>query len=726
MPHLCCRLRAKWADASRAVGAIALCGLLAALPGGCVGRPAADPSAEATQAAATRALGVAEHLPKDTGWLAVAPNLGRALDLLGRAALTDKHSELLERLAAKSVAELDHDLLSSRGQSEIGLDPRGPAGVASLEPARAAVVLFATLADPRRFKTAAYRHFHRRALGLAPHVTDGVLVLASSDDKSFALVVRDSLAMVVVPRGASDAGELAQELAALEPGDSLAVTRGFQAVAGAPWAATDLLVYANPQPVLRQHLGLEPRWEGSTFAQAATALELEWRSALGKARSRGASAERLVAIDDEFRAARRALRDDPAAERRRAWIGSLGALTLGMDLLPNGVRARGSLRLEPGSPVARLLRNRTELPVLVRKLPERPVLLLEVAVDPAMLAELAALAGAPIDELGKELGLDLGKELGNVLSGELDLAVLHDFRLSDDPKAQAEGEAVRWTAPRRAVVLGVRDAVRARTLLSRLAKATGTAGWLEAGAREGELLVKLHGQVESRLTLGPRDLVLSSDDRLGALLAEGAAPVSRSSWQGTGHRMMRRLATTEHAALDLGLDLGLVGLFGQSHEGLNPVQRAAKAPGESPTAAVATNAGPSPRSGASPVSDATPSAEAQAKAEELGAVEQLIARLRQQLARDRMNRPVDLGRRVGTVALRCQRTQTGLQVEAGWVVGADSLAAMTESLLGELWPAEPQRKSEAEIEAYLAELTARRARLETELEAARARAPVPP
>jgi hypothetical protein len=698
-----------------ALALIALAFLLATTQSACAPCPANDPSAEAARAATARARGIALLLPTDTSWLAVSADLQHALDALGRTALVRGGSEPVERARAKSVVAFDQDLLSSEGQAELGLSPRGPAGVAGLGPGRDGLVVFASLARSGRFKAAAYRYFHQRDLALVPRVVDTGLVLASRDDKSFAIVVRGSFAMAVLTRGASDAGELAQELAGLGPSDSLAASAPFRAATEALSAPSDLLLYLDPRPLLRQQVGLEARWSGATFAQAAAEIELAWRKALGRARDDGASVERMVAIDDEFRAARLVLREDPAAERWRAWIASLGPLALGLDVLPSGIRARGALRLEPGSPVARLLWNRQAAPVLVSRLPERPSLLLQVTANPEMLGELGVLAGVPVEELGKELGLDLGKELAASLDGQLGIALLHDLDLRASSSGTGPAEAPAFGPVRVAAVLGVRDAARARALLGKLAKAAGTAGWLEAGAKDGELVLKRRGEIPLRLAVGAHEIVVSSDPSLGASLAsDGPA----ASWEGTGHRMLRRLAASRDAALDLGLDLGLLAL---PRAGLF---LAATAPSPAEAASAPPPTAPGPGAAAAAVATvaagavgAPPAPEVKAKADEIRAVEQLIARLQRQLESRRATRPVELARRVGTVGLRVKRMRTGLLAEAAWAVGTETVSALVAVLLDELWPAEPQRKDEAELEAYLGELSVRRARLEAELEA---------
>ena len=693
------------------------CGLAMAL-GGCAGRPATDPVAEVARAKATHALDVARYLPADTSWLLAFPDLNRALDLLGRSALAKRHGALLERIAAASVAGLDHDLLSAEGQVEIGLDPYGPAGVAGFGPGRSGLVLFASLSNPRRFKAAAYRYFHQHGLGLAPQLVEGVVVLASPDAKGYALAVRDSLVMLAVTAGSDEAGELGTELARLGANESLAASAPFRAATAGPRDAGEVLGYLDPAPWLRQQAGIESRSSGASFAQAATALELEWRKALAQARSDGKSAERMVAIDDEFRAARRALREDPAAERWRQWIASVGPLLLGLDALPNGFRAQGSLRLEPGSPLARLLRDRAQAPLLVRKLPERPVLLLEVAVDPKMLGELGVLAGLPIDDLTKELALDLKGELAAAFDGQLGIAVLHDLELGEGPKERSDAAAPHWAPLRYAAVLGVRDPVRARALLGRLVKATGTAGWLDVGPTEGRYVVKDHGLGALTLTLDSDALVVASDAALPDLLG-GKRPTP--DWHGTGHRLLRRLAMTEGTSVDLGLDLGLLALPPQERRQPEPGATEAGVVASAPTAAPRPSSTPAAGATAEPSAAPPLSPDVQAKQTELGEVEQLIVRLRHQLERRRMERPVALGRRIGTIGLRARRTADGLRAEGGWVVGAASLGAMVESVIEELWPAEPQRKEEAELDAYLGELSARRLRLQIELEAAHAR-----
>jgi hypothetical protein len=715
--------RSKGRRSGRAVWLGALCCGLAVALGGCAGRPATDPVVEAGRAKATHALDAARYLPPDTSWLVAFPDLSRALGLLGSGARGKRQGALLERAVAASVAGLDHDLLSSEGQVEIGLDPYGPAGVAGFGPGRSGLVLFASLANPRRFKAAAYRYFHQRGLGLEPRVIEGVLVLASPDAKGYALAVRDSLVMVAVTAGTDDAGELASELARLEPSESLGASAPFRTATSGPRDAGDVLFYLDPTPWLRQQAGIESRWSGASFAQAATALELQWRKALAQARADGSSAERMVALDDEFRAARRALREDPTAERWRYWIASVGPLLVGLDALPNGLRAHGSLRLEAGSPLARLLRNRAAAPLLVRKLPERPALLLEIAVDPKMLGELGALAGLPLDDLAKELGQDLNRELEAAFDGQLGIAVLHDLELGQGPKAEDEAAAPRWAPLRYAAVLGVRDPARARALLGRLAKATGTAGWLDADPKDGQYLVKDHGQGPLTLKLDAHALVVSSDEGLAEILT-GSGPTP--DWHGTGHRLLRRLAMTEDTSLDLGLDLGLLALSRQERR---PGEPGATAAGAAPGASSARpQPSTTPAGGAPTDASAAPalSPDAQSKLAELGEVERLIVRLRHQLERRRMERPVAVARRVGTVGLRARRTEDGLRLAGGWVVGAASISAMLESVVEELWPAEPQRTEAAEIDAYLGELSARRLRLQIELEAAHARPPSPP
>ncbi len=249
-------------------------------------------------------------------------------------------------------------------------------------------------------------------------------------------------------------------------------------------------------------LGLDPRWGGSSYADAAAKVEQAHRTALARARARGAEVTEIVAIDDDHLSAREQLIGDSDVPWLRPLIGSVGGLGIGLDLRTDGLELTLLANLDPKGKVAQLLEPQVVSSALVSSITEQPGFWFQLAIRPPMVLAIAALFGTKPAALSKTLGVDVERELLPLLTGELAVAVtVRDRDLASLTKKD-NVEVV--------VLLGIRDSKAATGLLAKLGKAEALSS-LVGGGETGRVVVTLPGLRPLHTRTQGKVLVLSTD-----------------------------------------------------------------------------------------------------------------------------------------------------------------------------------------------------------------------
>ncbi|MBW2455923.1 MAG: hypothetical protein JRI68_15510 [Deltaproteobacteria bacterium] len=568
-------------------------------------------------------IAVARYLPRGARALFVTSNLELLTERLGRTALIDLFRADYEEAVFRSVRKFGHDLTSPAGLRAMGIDTAGPAGIVALdgEGAPTTIVLFATVAEPERLKTAVYRlatgALTRGRRGSAPKVVgDGIIV--GHDD--WAVMMLPGVAMVVI--GDDDAREIAARLARLPEGETAADHEPFRAVFGGLERTSLLRGYIDARGLTYGFLGFDPRWGGTSHSEALGRIEQSHRAALGRARARGAEVTEMVAIDDDHVAAREGLVGDDDVPWLRPLVGSVEGLGVALDVRTDGAELTLRAVLDPKGKVAPLINPQALRSTLVATVGEPPGLWLQLAIAPAMVLDLAELLGTKPAALSKTLGFDVERELLPLLTGEIAIAVTVKDRGVDALTKMNNLDAL--------VLVGIRDPAAATGLLTKLTKVEALASLIGRGAKGGAVVT----------IPGLRPLFASTQGQYLAFSTDSKRKVNSSSkrlprWLATS-RATRLLAEPGAAATGtLDLELGMRALLALAED----------APG---TAAMPYREPDVPASSAY-----------EKKLNELERLDEKILETSRRAARRSMAPLLDLGRSLGMVGARIDPTPDG-------------------------------------------------------------------
>ncbi|PKN54972.1 MAG: hypothetical protein CVU56_23840, partial [Deltaproteobacteria bacterium HGW-Deltaproteobacteria-14] len=318
-----------------------------------------------------------------------------------------------------------------------------PAGVAVLDARRGAFVVFATVADHRRFDAA----LNRAIFEGERHQLIGATLLARAESDYVAVVVRGDAAMLVVATdgGARNYGRRLAELA-----DGLAGDPEFAAAIAELDAGVDVVAWLDL----------------SDLARAAT-----------------------PACDSGV----------PCAATRRLVdlvLGPLDRVAVGASLRPRAVEVSAFAPLYTTAWLMRVLRNAPETPAVIAATPRTPYLLAALSVDVGAALEVVDLAlRADGDSLGavrgavqEAAGVDLDGDVRGALTGELGVVIA----VGPD---QAVGATDQQLARQMGIALaaGVTRTDELKTLLERLAQPGGVVRAASGGPGRFELWPSPHG-----------------------------------------------------------------------------------------------------------------------------------------------------------------------------------------------------------------------------------------
>ncbi len=191
------------ARAARAFGPLLL--LLAVLLGGCSRTPPAAPNVRETAATPkldTRPPTPLRYLPADVSGLLLVHDPLRLANALGRQQLMAEQALSYEQASAYFLRRYGMNPFHPEGWEELGLDPHGAAGVASLGIDRA-FLFFGTPLSKERVKAAVYRLAQQGDVAVSVDVVGETLVLTLGE-RGYACLLRDDVALFVVRRPDAD------------------------------------------------------------------------------------------------------------------------------------------------------------------------------------------------------------------------------------------------------------------------------------------------------------------------------------------------------------------------------------------------------------------------------------------------------------------------------------------------------------------------------------------
>src|SRR5690606_31637536 len=207
--------------------------------------------------------------------LAVGKSPTRLAAALGRDGLVEALGPGYEALAGTAKQAFGFDPFDPSAYADVGLDPEGPVGFARLDPAQRVVAVFGTIADADELagtvKSVAAEHgadLEEQAVG------DAKVMRKKGDAAAPAVVVRGSLAVLVIPMGDAPTVDWAERLATVPPEESLSRARGYRRAMGS-FPDGDVLVFVEPaslgvHPIAAAAEGDEGEGDGEAVAEGAT------------------------------------------------------------------------------------------------------------------------------------------------------------------------------------------------------------------------------------------------------------------------------------------------------------------------------------------------------------------------------------------------------------------------------------------------------------------------
>ncbi len=467
-------------------------------------------------------------LPDTTAVVINVAGIDALLAVVDVDALVAKYRPFYDQAAQLMTTNFGANLLDPGQWQLIGIDAKGPMGVALVDVRSTTFVGYATVSDP-----ALLRSFVDRVTGagrLVPVFEDRGLVLKLDPERAQALVLRDGFVFFVAGDEIYAAmTDIARLLATIDPARGLTASARYQqAIAG-----------GAPDPGLSAYVDLSAALEDEAASLASPRTGSSYvEEELERARATGVAPdvedELRKQIDREHEWERRNLeRRTRRLELARRWLTVMSPVMFEFTGSASGVVGTIRAKMPETAPLRAVLRNAAEPSPVLMALGERPVLMLGGSVEvPAALAELEALLHASGEdpaklylEIDKEMGIpDARRELLEMLAGTGGFALT-----VSDALMRGEGPG-RGGDLGFAVGLGVNDEARAEVLLERAWKhvaqrmrASGTPAPVGKDRASGAHTLAVGGYRTVYAKVVARQLVVTTDLGVIQRVAAGTA-----------------------------------------------------------------------------------------------------------------------------------------------------------------------------------------------------------
>lgn len=427
----------------------------ASSPGVVPVKPAPPSMVTQTVAAATAPQ---QLFPEGTAVIVNMAGIGALLAILDLEVLLPKIRPIYDQASAFMTTSFGANLLDPSQWPLIGIDPKGPMGVALVDVPSTTFVLYATVSDPERLRGFADRLVSPQRL--LPIFEDRGVVLKSDQESAPSLVLRDGFVfLVITDRTEAMVYDIPRQLASIDPARGLtASSRYVQAIAGGSPGA-GLTAYLD----LSAFLAAE---EQRLMAEGQTP-DMSWaEQELEMATGRGASSEELDRLRQQVGVEREMQRR--GAERRmrglefgKRWLAGVSPIVFEFTASVSGLVGTIRAKMPETAPMRAMLRNAPEPSPVLMALNQRPAVMLGGSFDvPALLGELEALLraeGEDVEKAYRELGTFLRvpeprREILALLTGTggaamtVSEAALHEGRGGTSEIGFAVGLGVRETA----------------------------------------------------------------------------------------------------------------------------------------------------------------------------------------------------------------------------------------------------------------------------------------
>lgn len=524
-----------------------------------------------------------ELVPARARAMIMARSPQRLAQLWGRDRFLGRFPAKYEQLVHDMRRETGHDLLDPSALAAIGVDPTAPVGVAVLSMQPEAIVVFGGCSNP----TAMIELMQRLEEGkpLKPEVVGEAQLVRVNDEAT--LVLRHGMFAVVVVnhRASGRAPDYAQEVARIDPAQSLAHAATMErAHAGLPHEA-DAHAMLDLAGLLRDDLDRSRLREQEMVGESSRRL--------AEARQRGASAEEMSSLqqqaqqEQEFVARRRRERQVGEVLLSRT-LGAVEGIGLSVDGDERGLRGRMHVALAPEAAFRELFVSSERAPTAIAALGDAPQLVVSAQLDPGvaidLLAQAALASGSSYAELNdealRELRVDFDRTVRPLLDGR-GTFVLTTASTVDPARATGLEEAMGGV-----LAIGVSDEAKARGVLDDVVATHPDAGFVAAPEISGYTLSRTDqprrlgvGVVGGQLVVGT-DMAALRRMRDGQAGPAGTHFSDPEPWQrlteGAG---VGRLAM--HHRLPIALVLSFMGEFDSFDFPRNPDdQLSAEFPGE--------------------------------------------------------------------------------------------------------------------------------------------------
>lgn len=493
--------------------------------------PTVQPVAPAPVSTVVKAVAAAtapvQLLPEGTAVIVNSAGIGALLAVLDVEGLLFKVRPLYEQASAFLTTTFGANLLDPGQWPLIGVDPKGPMGVALVDVRSTTVVLYATVSEQDRLRAFVDRIASPKRL--LPVFEDRGVVLRTEEEDSPSLVVRDGFVFLVLTERRDEmTHDVARQLATIDPASGLTATPRYQQAIAGGTPGAGLSAYLD--------LSLFLASEEQQLAAEATTPERSWvEQELETAAARGAPAAELDRLrqqvdnerDWQRRLAERRLR---SVEFGRRWLAGVSPVVFEFSGSVSGLVGSIRARMPETAPLRAMLRNASEPSPVLMALGERPALMFGGSLDlPVALAEFEALLradGGDPEKAYRELGELLRiseprREILTLLTGTGGFALtLPEARLRGEERGDAGGLGF-------ALGLGVRETARAEALLE--------AAWKRIPGKTGKdratgaFTLEDTGQPKIYAKVVAQQLVVTSDAGLLQRLMLGS-PRSTLKW----------------------------------------------------------------------------------------------------------------------------------------------------------------------------------------------------
>jgi hypothetical protein len=480
--------------------------------------PAPSPVVAKAVAAANAPV---QLLPEGTAVIVNAAGIGALLAVIDIEALLFKVRPLYEQASAYMTSTFGANLLDPGQWSQIGVDPKGPIGVAVVDVPSATVVVYATISESERLR--AFLDKVASPQRLLPVYEDRGVVLRSEDEDSPSLVLRDGFAFLVITEW-RDAmtHDIARQLASMDPAVGLTATPRYQQAIAGGTPGAGLTAYLDLSAILGSE---EQRLVGKVTTPEQSWSEQELEAAL----ARGAAAEDIDRLrqqiaserDWQRRSVEKRLR---SIEFGKRWLAGVSPVVFEFTGSLSGLVGTIRAKMPETAPLRAVLRNASEPSPVLMALGERPALMFGGSVDmPVALAEFEAMlraGGEDPDRAYRELGEFLRipeprREILTLLTGTGGFALtLSDARVRGEQRGDASGLGF-------ALGLGVRETARAEALLDAAWKRIP--GKVGTDRATGAHMLEDAGQPTIYAKVVAQQIVVTTDAGLLQRLATGTA-----------------------------------------------------------------------------------------------------------------------------------------------------------------------------------------------------------